>query len=747
MVWLVLFFALVGTAVQAEDDNFTFTQPLVEAADNGDVATVGALLTQGTSPDIRAQFGVTGLMRAVYRGHETVAKLLLQAGADVNAVDQGGATALHIASRQGRVALVHLLLEAHADVNATDDNSWTPLMRATMGRHVAVVKALLKAKANILFENRWKQNALDILAQSGNMALLQLYEQALQGKTLPTSVSAKMEQYAKWNPNAEFRDKVAAFTGKQVDTALAALEHSMPNADPVKEVDVKEKVEVLPVLSLEDKPNIPTQALSVLPAPTAPPENTVTAENVVPAGESPTPPVVKTEVVATNVSTPYMRHISSYPPEMRPLVEEERKKEGKMATPSAIETTAPTLPVIALPAVQDFAVESPQIQEAKAEIQLNPAPEVASQTVPETVPIVPLISEAAPDPTATMEKRATTLYAKERSQRTDSIAAYEGARHEPRRYIPSATMTSVPQSMAPVQTMTPRNMAEPVAMAPLMEVNPPAPTEVPVTPLPVMLDTPNASTIIPPATPRALPSTGYHTDSIAMAPLMDVNPAPVAQATILPIIEEDSTIAMPQRNDQTVPIAPKKSSLIQVAKPIRVTKGKAIAEGASVSPPKPSMTPSPANVPFGAATPALPQASQENVLPKPIQKHVHAEGHGHHPHKKAGHPHTVLASDQLIYPVWITSAYFANAELASGVVDALTKMPEMAAYQIWVVELSGDAGYGLRIGSFSTKSGVKEACSIIRRLRHLKTPMQGSCMLEVQQADRSFVPAQSVIKR
>ena len=102
---------------------------LIDAARNGDVASVRSLLAQGTDANTAQGDGMTALHWAAERGHGAVADLLLSAGASVGATTRiGDYTPLHLAGRGGHGPITSALLDAGADPQATTTNSGvTPL--------------------------------------------------------------------------------------------------------------------------------------------------------------------------------------------------------------------------------------------------------------------------------------------------------------------------------------------------------------------------------------------------------------------------------------------------------------------------------------------------------------------------------------------------------------------------------------------------------------------------------------------
>src|SRR3989442_1602807 len=84
--------------------------PLVDAASEGDISSVGALLKAGTPIDSRDFLGRTALIAASAIGNDKLVDVLLRKQANVNTVANRGTTALMMASSGGHHAVVRLLL-------------------------------------------------------------------------------------------------------------------------------------------------------------------------------------------------------------------------------------------------------------------------------------------------------------------------------------------------------------------------------------------------------------------------------------------------------------------------------------------------------------------------------------------------------------------------------------------------------------------------------------------------------------
>jgi hypothetical protein len=114
-----------------------FCGPIHEAARNGEIKTVEALLKE--HPDLvsskEEKYGQTPLHIAAFNDRIDVAKLLIADKADVNAQANNGATPLHLAAAKGNKDIVELLLASKANINAVDHDGWSPLHSAVVWGH------------------------------------------------------------------------------------------------------------------------------------------------------------------------------------------------------------------------------------------------------------------------------------------------------------------------------------------------------------------------------------------------------------------------------------------------------------------------------------------------------------------------------------------------------------------------------------------------------------------------------------
>lgn len=87
----------------------TTKSPIVQAAGSGQLASVVALLDQGTSPDARDSDGVTPLMAAAAGGHFLIVQTLMIRGAHKELTDTKGRTAYDYAFEKKAIDVIGLL--------------------------------------------------------------------------------------------------------------------------------------------------------------------------------------------------------------------------------------------------------------------------------------------------------------------------------------------------------------------------------------------------------------------------------------------------------------------------------------------------------------------------------------------------------------------------------------------------------------------------------------------------------------
>jgi len=161
--WLALTTLLIAhTAIGAEAGT------VADAAMNGDLPVMFALLKEGANPNARGSFGTPPLHWRVRVGDVEAAKRLLKAGADPNGLTERGVSPLSLAIGNGNPEMVSLLLSAGADANHIDPAGETHLMTAAQVGVLAVVDQLLKHGAHVdARDQNYGQTALMFAARAG----------------------------------------------------------------------------------------------------------------------------------------------------------------------------------------------------------------------------------------------------------------------------------------------------------------------------------------------------------------------------------------------------------------------------------------------------------------------------------------------------------------------------------------------------------------------------------------------------
>jgi len=124
--------------------------PLVNAADKGDLATVRSLLEAGEDINARDDEGETALHEAVDEGHLEMVQFLLSKGADPNLYDDEGETPFHESIEEGKLEVFQAFLaDKGLNINAPDPNQRTPLMLCVMASRLDWVRLLLSRGAAV----------------------------------------------------------------------------------------------------------------------------------------------------------------------------------------------------------------------------------------------------------------------------------------------------------------------------------------------------------------------------------------------------------------------------------------------------------------------------------------------------------------------------------------------------------------------------------------------------------------------
>lgn len=133
---------------------------LIEAAERGDVRTIGSLLSGGVKIDARNARGETALLAATHANNIEAAKRLIEAGADVNARDNIQDSPYLYAGARGHLEILRLTLAHGADLKSTNRYGGTALIPASERGHVETVKTLIEAGVDVDHVNNLGWTAL-----------------------------------------------------------------------------------------------------------------------------------------------------------------------------------------------------------------------------------------------------------------------------------------------------------------------------------------------------------------------------------------------------------------------------------------------------------------------------------------------------------------------------------------------------------------------------------------------------------
>lgn len=149
--------------------------PVADAARDGDLDAVRALVQEGADVNAAHADGMTPLHWAAYRGDDAMTALLLYAGANPHEVTRlGDYTPLHLAARSGNPAVVRDLLEGGADPVAMTATGVEPVHLAAGAGKTEAVVLLLEHGADIDTRDReWRQTPLMFAAAANHVSTVE----------------------------------------------------------------------------------------------------------------------------------------------------------------------------------------------------------------------------------------------------------------------------------------------------------------------------------------------------------------------------------------------------------------------------------------------------------------------------------------------------------------------------------------------------------------------------------------------
>jgi ankyrin repeat protein len=168
-VVLVLVVAIIARAWILASLN-DFGDPMLNAAQNGDVAGLRELLANGANANRSDAYGNTPLSVAAHFGQTEAAELLITRGAAVEGSGNGEMTPLQCAVYSRHPNTTACLLRHNADPNRADKYGTTALMLAAANGDVALVTDLLSSGADVEQADAHGWRALHIALRSSRPA-------------------------------------------------------------------------------------------------------------------------------------------------------------------------------------------------------------------------------------------------------------------------------------------------------------------------------------------------------------------------------------------------------------------------------------------------------------------------------------------------------------------------------------------------------------------------------------------------
>ena len=124
-------------------------QALYEAATDGDINEMTALIRAGANANAPIPGDGSALMGAASQGHLAAVRFLLDHGVDPNLAVHGDGTALIVASRAGQTEAARLLLDRGADLEQVVSGDENALIQASGNGRLEVARLLVSRGANV----------------------------------------------------------------------------------------------------------------------------------------------------------------------------------------------------------------------------------------------------------------------------------------------------------------------------------------------------------------------------------------------------------------------------------------------------------------------------------------------------------------------------------------------------------------------------------------------------------------------
>jgi len=167
---LILFFIL---SINLHVFSQTIDAQLVQAAYDGNEASVIDLLNQGANPNALDNNGYPALIYACAYGYEGIVEALLDKTAAIN-TKYNEVYPIFAAVRNDNKTTIQMLLDKGAYINVKDSEGYTPLMFAAQEGYAQTVQFLLNKGASIDTETNNGHTALSIAIQNDHKEVVEV---------------------------------------------------------------------------------------------------------------------------------------------------------------------------------------------------------------------------------------------------------------------------------------------------------------------------------------------------------------------------------------------------------------------------------------------------------------------------------------------------------------------------------------------------------------------------------------------
>ncbi|XP_048239677.1 uncharacterized protein LOC124137298 [Haliotis rufescens] len=133
-----------------------------------------SIVSQLVSPsniNTRRQNGLTPIMIAAVKGHQSVFDLLVSKQADLSLVDNDGDSVLHLACEGGNKSIVSQLVSP-SNINTRGQNGLTPIMIAAVKGHQSVFDLLVSKQADLSLVVNNGESVLHLACEGGNNSIV-----------------------------------------------------------------------------------------------------------------------------------------------------------------------------------------------------------------------------------------------------------------------------------------------------------------------------------------------------------------------------------------------------------------------------------------------------------------------------------------------------------------------------------------------------------------------------------------------